>query len=385
MKRKIDKYFEAHHVAVEVEQMLYDEEIEREDCDAIDQLIKKNKFATDFINHITSEEHVRISCETIRAERNYKEQNVKLLSGRIMKHQKRKRFLLFVKTCAASVAVLFISYGVWNFTLNDVYEAKQEQLSNVFLTSKSPILVLENGEEIELENKDVVADNYTVKPSGMIKYHSSDKILKNRLLVPCQNTFSVVLEDGTEIFLNGSSELLYPTKFDENIREVQLKGEAYFKVAKSKIPFVVKVNDFSVKVYGTEFNINTNKSNRVETILVEGSVGVETPVGILMMKPNQMVTYNTKENDLQLIDVDVDNYLMWRDGYLCYDMVPLKDVLSDLSAWYGVKFIYRNNVDSMKIGMSVSRKRPIDELLKAIEEMVDVKFVKEGGSIFTVE
>lgn len=385
MKRKIDKYFEAHHLVEEVEQILYGEKTDREDCDAMDELIKKNKFAANFINHITDEEHVKISCETIKTERNRKEQNVKLLSDKIMKHKKRERFLLLAKTCAASVAVLLISYGVWNFTSNDVYKAKQEQLSNVFLKSRSPILVLENGEEIELENKDVVADNYTVKPNGMIKYHSSDKIVKNRLVVPCQNTYSVILEDGTEIFLNGSSELLYPTKFDAKTREVQLKGEAYFKVAKSKIPFVVKVNDLSVRVYGTEFNINTNKSDRVETILVEGSVGVETPVGILMMKPNQMVTYNTKENDLQLTDIEVDHYLVWREGYLSYDMASLKDVLSDLSAWYGVKFIYHKDVDSIKIGMSVSRKRSIDELLKAIEEMADVRFVKEGGSIFIVE
>lgn len=385
MKRKIDKYFEAHHLAEEVEQILYGEKTDREDCDAMDELIKKNKFATDFINHITDEEHVKMSCETIQAERNRKEQNVKLLSDKIMKHQKRQRFLLLAKTCAASVAVLIISYGVWDLTSNDVYKAKQEQLSNVFFKSRSPILVLENGEEIELENKDVVADNYTVKPNGMIKYHSSDKIVKNRLVVPCQNTYSVILEDGTEIFLNGSSELLYPTKFDAKTREVQLKGEAYFKVAKSKIPFVVKVNDLSVRVYGTEFNINTNKSDRVETILVEGSVGLETLTGTLMMKPNQMATYNTQNNDLQLIDIKVDNYLVWREGYLSYDMASLEDVLSDLSAWYGVRFIYHKDVDSIKIGMSVSRKRSIDELLVAIEEMVDVKFVKEGGSIVTVE
>lgn len=385
MKRKIDKYFEAHHLAEEVEQILYGKKTDREDCDAMDELIKKNKFATDFINHITDEEHVKMSCETIQAEKNRKEQNVKLLSDKIMKHQKRQRFLLLAKTCAASVAVLIISYGVWDLTSNDVYKAKQEQLSNVFFKSRSPILVLENGEEIELENKDVVADNYTVKPNGMIKYHSSDKIVKNRLVVPCQNTYSVILEDGTEIFLNGSSELLYPTKFDAKTREVQLKGEAYFKVAKSKIPFVVKVNDLSVRVYGTEFNINTNKSDRVETILVEGSVGLETLTGTLMMKPNQMATYNTQNNDLQLIDIKVDNYLVWREGYLSYDMASLEDVLSDLSAWYGVRFIYHKDVDSIKIGMSVSRKRSIDELLVAIEEMVDVKFVKEGGSIVTVE
>ena len=77
-------------------------------------------------------------------------------------------------------------------------------------------------------------------------------------------------------------------------REVELDGEAFFKVTKSNHPFIVKTGKSFVKVYGTEFNVNNDPAGDVEVVLVNGSVGFNTDNGQeLMLCPNQKCEYNS--------------------------------------------------------------------------------------------
>ena len=88
------------------------------------------------------------------------------------------------------------------------------------------------------------------------------------------------------MWLNAETELRYPVQFNGKERVVYLKGEAYFEVSKNKEkPFLVQVDDMSVKVYGTEFNVNTY--NNIETVLVTGSVSMNQGGKEVLLKPNQ--------------------------------------------------------------------------------------------------
>lgn len=386
MKKITTKYYEAHLLAKEVDQILNSENIDQNISPHIINFLNENRYASEFINNITDEENIQKACEEIKSEQRNKEQNIKLLLGKISKRSRKTRILSLVKRVASSVAILFITFGIWKSISLINQDVTPTQSVNNSLNIISPTLIMGNGETVELKNQDIVTENYKIKSSDEIQDKKSNTTINNRIIVPCRNRISVVLEDGTVVFLNGSSELVYPNKFTGDSRTVELKGEAYFSVTKSDVPFIVKANDVNVRVYGTEFNINTNKSNRVETILVTGSVGVNTPMGEVMIKPNQMVTYNS-ENKTSIITniTNTEQRLSWRNGYLSYKMASLKDVLDDVSAWYGVKFIYNVSVDNMKIELSVSRNRPIEELLAAIEDMLEIKFIKEGGSIYTVD
>ena len=110
---------------------------------------------------------------------------------------------------------------------------------------------------------------------------------------------STVLPDGTKVWLNSSSYLRYPSVFTENSRDVELDGEAYFKVTKDKNkPFIVHTQNSSVKVLGTEFNIDAYSYNDfVATTLVEGSVEFSynnkfEQAQTMLLKPNEQALYD---------------------------------------------------------------------------------------------
>ena len=92
-----------------------------------------------------------------------------------------------------------------------------------------------------------------------------------------------------------SSELKYPVRFDEKERKVYLSGEAYFEVTKDlNRPFYVVMEEVQVRVYGTEFNVNTHQPGKVHTVLVDGKVGIKKRgmTEEVTMKPGQLASFD---------------------------------------------------------------------------------------------
>lgn len=180
-------------------------------------------------------------------------------------------------------------------------------------------------------NKNVV--NYNVQSNETI-------IDTNKLIVPALFTQKLILNDGTEIIVNSCSELSYPVKFNGATREVTLIGEAYFKVAKSEKPFIVKLNGNYIKVVGTEFNVNARENDLIKTVLVEGSVVIGSATGSTKMKPNEIAILNKKNGHIELLPTDVNRHIAWLDGYCEFIDEKFSTVITELSSWYGVDFTY---------------------------------------------
>src|SRR5690606_24364994 len=96
------------------------------------------------------------------------------------------------------------------------------------------------------------------------------------LATPRAGQYAVTLSDGTRVWLNSVSELVYPTRFDDQERNVWVKGEAYFEVAHdSNRPFIVHSAKQNIRVLGTKFNIHAYDDEIIHhTTLVQGSVEV---------------------------------------------------------------------------------------------------------------
>jgi transmembrane sensor len=154
---------------------------------------------------------------------------------------------------------------------------------------------------------------------------------------------SVILPDGSKVWLNSGSKLTYPLDFTQNNRTVFLTGEAFFDVVSNKAkPFDVITGQFTVRAVGTEFNVFSYEDNEFETSLEEGVIqlfktgGTANNEPIVKVKPGQRVTFNEEQKKLVLTDDDVSRYSLWREGKLSFKNDPMDVVIRKLGRWYNV-------------------------------------------------
>lgn len=169
-----------------------------------------------------------------------------------------------------------------------------------------------------------------------------------RYFVPDGHKSNMVLADGTSVWLNSGSTLLYSIDY-KNRRKVHLNGEAFFDVAKDKKdPFLVETRDYTVRVYGTQFNVRAyGDSRESETILKEGSVSILTKNNReIKMLPGQRFFLN-ENNKYSLSEVMPDLYLCWKDNLLKTNKERLEDLIIRMEHWYGVK-IHVENIEKVK-------------------------------------
>ena len=194
-------------------------------------------------------------------------------------------------------------------------------------------------------------------------YTVSDDVVEELLAATRVTTyhdkeFWLKLDDKTLVHLNYNSKLIHPERFGSERRDVVLDGEAYFMVAKDKSrPFVVHTPNGDVKVYGTEFNVNTRIKNdnvndndnngkggyRTEVVLVKGSVGV-TPEGQneRMIVPGEQATFG-ENTGINLRNVDVTPYVAWNTGTFVFNDMPLSKLMEVLSKWYNMEVVYEDS------------------------------------------
>jgi ferric-dicitrate binding protein FerR (iron transport regulator) len=153
-----------------------------------------------------------------------------------------------------------------------------------------------------------------------------------------------VLPDGTKVFLNSNTTLKYPIGFNGTFREVDLKGEAYFEVAKDlKHPFIVNTGNVNIEVTGTEFKASNYENEALtEIVLVEGSVklfqgsysGEKKMFKTLV--PGEKAIYIEEERKLCFERVDTEKYIAWKDGRLLFRDDSMDEVVRRLNRWYNV-------------------------------------------------
>ena len=161
---------------------------------------------------------------------------------------------------------------------------------------------------------------------------------------PKGRKFRMTLEDGTFVHLNSVSSITYPNKFENGSRDIEIVGEAYFKVEKDlKRPFNIKVKDYIVQVLGTSFNVQAYEGEDDFAITVEsGIVKVlldEKGSNTALLEKDQKLIFNPTSNVTEIIDVIYEDEISWRNGMLKFDSTPLTDVVKTIDRWYGVNVI----------------------------------------------
>ena len=245
----------------------------------------------------------------------------------------------------------------------------------------------------ERETRFDVADGIaaTNDSSGMVypEQVAAGEVEYNVLEVPRGGEYTVTLSDGTVVYLNSGSELRYPVAFGTERREVFLSGEGYFDVVKDvERPFFVNADKLKIRVYGTSFNVNTYNLANVETVLVEGNIGIrETNADVeYSVMPGQLALYNREKGTMEIRDVDVRPYVAWKEHEFMFDNESLEEIMNTLSLWYDVDVFFQTaSLKQLHFTGHLGRYEEVSHILDAISGVTQVKFSVKGRTIIVME
>ena len=154
---------------------------------------------------------------------------------------------------------------------------------------------------------------------------------------------SLVLPDGSKVWLNSGSKLSYGKDFNKAKRTVHLDGEAFFEVAANKSkPFDVVTPVFTVRAVGTEFNVFSYDEDEFETSLEKGITQLfrsgqkQDSQPLHIMAPGQRAVFNKAEGKLKLTETDVKQFSSWREGKLTFKDTPMNEVIMKLRRWFNI-------------------------------------------------
>ena len=214
---------------------------------------------------------------------------------------------------------------------------------------------------------------------------SSKQLVMNRAIMGKDSKGAVTLPDGTTVWLNANSVLVYPEHFQAGKRHVQLEGEGYVEVMRNeKAPFLVETDGMVVNVLGTHFNVSNYKGKEtVETTLVSGKVEVFLP-GLdksIILKPNQKISCNRRNGAYKLDDVDASDYIIWIGDKLVCTNEKLSTVLHKMKHWYNMDVECKNGVLlDQRLSLTIRKESP-EEILKLLALISPIRYTIEKDKI----
>ena len=311
------------------------------------------------------------------------------------KTPRKRRLLLRVWKSVAAVFVAAVAGGLLYWQITDSARPVEEQVlvAQIRPGETQAVLITGKGQQLLLQGlKDTCLDitgNGTLKISkdGSLEYSLSALSRMpewHTLQVPRGGEYKIVLDDGTEIWLNSASELKYPAHFVGNERRVCLVGEAYFQVARNEAaPFIVETRDMDVKVLGTSFNVSAYEDEEnSHATLVEGRVEVDDKINgeKVTLTPGEQALLQGKE--MVVREVNTKLYSMWRLDRFTFASEDMEGVIRKLSRWYNVNFFFSNSsMKQKRFTGSLPKYSDISQVLKMIEMTTDIKFQVKGNTI----
>lgn len=196
------------------------------------------------------------------------------------------------------------------------------------------------------------------------------------IIVPLGCEYGVTLSDGSRVMLNSGSELTYPVSFGSDKREVVLRGEGYFDVCASPVPFIVNASPVMVRVVGTSFNVAAyDDDDDITTTLVSGSVSIR--IGgerEQSLTPGNQLAYGKADQSVMLRACDTDLATSWTRGEFKFRDMPLCEILKRLGRWYGYDVRFEDAaMKYQRFSGAAEKNRPLEYVLDIMEHVTDIK------------
>jgi len=359
---------------------------------------------------------------------------------------KKSILKLWPRIAAAAAVLLVVGLGVFFYTSYyaprhlEGSAATRDLLANdIKPGGNKAYLVLSNGKRLSLTdaaNGELAKEagvEITKTADGQVIYtapgdpgmRGDDGGALNTIETPRGGQYQVRLPDGSKVWLNAASKLIYPVSFNgRGQRVVELSGEAYFEIFKNKLqPFVVKSKNQEVTVLGTHFNINSYSDEPdTKTTLLEGSVQVSSlqPLALsgrdgqspervngsagnsnsslparglsprggerfggVILKPGQQSIIGRNRNfDIRVQEVqNLEAAVAWKNGTFIFDSEPIQEVMRKVARWYDVDVEYKTTPSTKKFTGAIARTENISQILALFEKTDGVKFEIVGKKI----
>jgi hypothetical protein len=367
---------------------------------------EEEKELMDLVDRSESEEQVKRIIDRFFENKSMEQQMPQNISGTILNKILQKEEAVIVPfenkrlyrmgwMKIASV-ILFVFAAYIYVTYSDEAKVNRPQIAVTkkplpFTPGNHTVLTMADGTKIlldSLENGAIQHGNLSIsKKNGLVVFNASssnasESLSYNTLSTPRGGQYKVILADGSEVWLNASSSLRFPTSFKGNKREVELKGEGYFEVAKNKAkPFYVSVDDMMIKVLGTHFNVNAySDDNTIKTSLLEGSVKITRGKAEGLLKPGEQGIVTKDKGKVEIKEVNVSEVMAWKNGLFQFDGADIVTIMNQISRWYDVDIVYSGKVPVRHFQGKISRDAALSQVLKILE-LSNVKFKMEGKKI----
>lgn len=374
----------------ELFQKYLEKDISREDFQELFSYIDDPKYKELFFELMTEQEG------KVESEIQPNEIDWDTMLSQITQDKPTKKINFSFLKYVAAIVLPIVAFFVFNLV-----ESKKQITNNSTLKIIQPLekdkvyLTLEDGTQINLSQ-----DHYGVLATqgkselvkdkeGNLIYHQSsneDFNKKNTLTTPVGKVFSLVLSDGTKVWLNSLSKITYPVAFNQQERKVELVGEAYFEVAKdAQRPFYVLNGKAEIKVLGTHFNVNAYPDESKSAVtLLEGSIMFIKDNNSLILKPGKQIQFSQNDTDEKLINANIDEVMAWKNNLFIFNQTKLTQILKDISRWYNVSVIYDGEIPEVSFTGVIPRNTTLLQALDNLELTGDIDF-SVNGDVITVK
>lgn len=308
------------------------------------------------------------------------------------KRSHRLRIRYIFSAVAASVAILLaVGGGLWQSGKSESSVSLSLLEQDVPVLSADEVILFASNDRLQLKDASSVKYGKDGQPEldeQVVKKITEEKKEKgtngiNQIVVPKGRKADITFSDGTKMYVNAGSRVIYPALFDDDRREIVVEGEVYLDVKKDLArPFIVKTKDFEVKVLGTQFNVCAYKEDAAASVvLVEGKVEVETEdKKKSVLNPNQLISID--DEGMRVRDVNVFEYICWKDNIMLLDERKVGDIVERLSRHYGRRIVCDGLTENIPVSGKLDlREKPEDVVNILCQSLYLTYSVDENGNI----
>lgn len=347
------------------------------------------------------QEHLKLTSDFERFS-NYEKVEAEIRASLKRRRQRRNlfRYAPWIGTAAACLCGLIILLHeqpapIHSLPVAEISKSQQPVNDKV-------VLVLHDGQQIGMssQSRDSIELNTATAVTGKnrLVYNSLDSLETgnfqlqpeiNKIITSTGGFYSIVLSDGSKVWLNSESQLEYPVFFIGKERRVKLSGEAYFEIAPdAEHPFIVETSGIRTKVLGTSFNIKAYEDeNLINTTLFTGKVDVASlkdSTCHTILRPGKQANWDPTSRQINVQDADLKRVLAWKEGMFAFYREDIKVVTRQIERWYGVKFIYPTDKSKEQYTFSgrFSKDEKLENILRELTFIGGPQFKIEGNEVY---